>query len=215
MLIINKSEMAEFNDMGNEMEQNKSARLERIKKDLEGWKEVLLPLNGLINWEKPYHPPIIVGLSTFVFFLIWYFQPSILTTFSLIGLAIILIDFLVPMVGPTLMSSRWTGREERQYEDVCIRMLNAKTHFSNFYEAMVDLKTNRPKMYFIIIMGTLISFAWIGCKMDNLLMTYFLLNLIMLVPGIRRNGILQKYFGRLGNAIKSLIQGRVKKLKSN
>jgi hypothetical protein len=39
-----------------------------------------------------------------------------------------------------------TGREERQYEDICIRIMNAKTHFCNFYDAMVELKTNRPKM---------------------------------------------------------------------
>lgn len=28
--------------------------------------------------------------------------------------------------------------------------------------------------YFIVIMGTLVTFAWVGCKMDNLLMTYLL-----------------------------------------
>jgi hypothetical protein len=38
-----------------------------MKRDLEGWREVLLPLNGLINWDKPYHPAIIVGLNTFIF----------------------------------------------------------------------------------------------------------------------------------------------------
>lgn len=196
-------------------EQNTGIRLETMKRDLEGWREVLLPLNGLINWDKPYHPAIIVGLNTFIFFLIWYFEPSILTTFSLIGLAVGLIDFLVPLIGQNLMASKWTGRDERQYEDICIRIMNAKTHFCNFYDAMVELKTNRPKMYFVVVMGTLSAFAWIGCKMDNLWMTYFLLNVILLVPGIRRNGILQKYFGRLAHFIKTLVQGRVKKFKSN
>lgn len=193
------------------MENASSARLEKIKHDLDGWKEVLLPLNGLINWEKPYHPAIIIGLNTFIFSVIWYFEPSVLTTFSLIGLAICLIDFLVPLIGPNLISSKWTGREERQYEDVCVRILNAKTHFCNFYDAMVELKTNRPKMYFVVIMGTLITFAWVGCKMDNLLMTYLLLNLMLLVPGIRRNGVLQKQFGKIGAAIKGLVQGKMKR----
>jgi hypothetical protein len=48
-------------------EQNTGIRLENMKRELEGWKEILLPLNGLINWDKPYHPAIIVGLNTFIF----------------------------------------------------------------------------------------------------------------------------------------------------
>ena len=43
----------------------------------------------------------------FFFSLIWYFEPSILTTVSLIGLAVGLIDFLVPLIGQKLMSSKW------------------------------------------------------------------------------------------------------------
>ena len=38
-----------------------------VKRDLEGWREVLLPLNRLINWDKPFYPAIIVGVNTFIF----------------------------------------------------------------------------------------------------------------------------------------------------
>ena len=41
--------------------------LSMIKRDLEGWREVLLPLNRLINWDKPFYPAIIVGVTTFIF----------------------------------------------------------------------------------------------------------------------------------------------------
>lgn len=39
--------------------------------------------------------------------LIWYFDPSVLTTFALIGLAVSLIDFLVPIIGPSVVTAKW------------------------------------------------------------------------------------------------------------
>ncbi|KAJ8318068.1 hypothetical protein KUTeg_003159 [Tegillarca granosa] len=189
--------------------------MNEIKRDLEGWREVLIPLNGLINWEKPYHPAIILGFTSFVFGLIWYFEPSILTTFSLLGLAISLIDFLVPMIGPNIVTAKWTVKQEQQYENICIRLHNAKVHFINLKDTMYSVKADKPKTYFLIVMGTLIALAWVGSRFDNLLMTYFLINLMLLIPGIRRHGILQKYFSRIFNVIKSLIVGKGKKAKAN
>lgn len=39
--------------------------------------------------------------------LIWYFDPSVLTTFALIGLTVSLIDFLVPIIGPSVVTAKW------------------------------------------------------------------------------------------------------------
>lgn len=35
--------------------------------ELKGWREVLLPLSSVLRWDKPYHPVIIVGTTTFFF----------------------------------------------------------------------------------------------------------------------------------------------------
>lgn len=43
----------------------------------------------------------------FFYSLIWYFDPSVLTTFALIGLAVSLIDFLVPIIGPSVVTAKW------------------------------------------------------------------------------------------------------------
>ncbi|XP_067673692.1 ADP-ribosylation factor-like protein 6-interacting protein 1 [Haliotis asinina] len=186
--------------------------LEELKKDLEGWREVLLPMTRLLNWDKPYHPAVILGVSTFIFALIWYFEPSVLTTFSLFGLIISLIDFLVPIVGPTLFASgSWTVVQQQQYEQICLRLMHARDHFINFKNAMGTLKVEKPKVYFILVMGILVVFAWVGSLFDNLFLTYFLLNIILLVPGLRRHGIIQKYFRGVWLVIKRLIMGKDKK----
>ncbi|XP_069125305.1 ADP-ribosylation factor-like protein 6-interacting protein 1 [Argopecten irradians] len=201
--------MAEMNNHSTQEDQQDE--LSELKRSLEGWREVLLPLNGLLNWEKSYHPAIIIGLNTFIFLLIWTFEPSLLTTFALLGLAVSLVDFLVPMIGPNILASKWTGRQEQQYEEICRRIMHFKYHSRNLMESMVSLKSERPKTYFLIVMGTLVTLSWMGSKMDNLLLTYFLITLIMLVPGIRRHGILQMYFSRAFAVVTSLIRGKSSK----
>lgn len=203
------------NEIINPETENPSYNLQQIKRDLEGWREVLLPLNGLLHWEKPYYPAIIVGVNTFIFSLIWYFDPSVLTTFALIGLAVSLIDFLVPIIGPSVVTAKWTRKQEEQYQEICCRIMNAKTHFANAKTTMSSLKAEKPKIYFLIVMGTLVAMAWLGSRMDNLCMTYFLVNLILLIPGIRQHAVLQKYLARFLNVCKSLIGKGPKKMKSS
>ncbi|XP_041364470.1 ADP-ribosylation factor-like protein 6-interacting protein 1 [Gigantopelta aegis] len=188
------------NEQGQSSE-SEDDRLANIKKDMEGWREVLIPLNKLLNWEKPYYPAIIVGFTTFVFMLIWYFEPSVLTTFSLIGLFMCIIDFIVPMVGPMLYSNtQWTVVQEQEFEQICIRLWNAKVHFNNFKETMSQLKTEKPKVYFIVVMGMLILFAWIGSLFDNMLLTYLIVNVALLQSGLRRHAVVRKYIQK-GKAI--------------
>ncbi|KAL4240075.1 ADP-ribosylation factor-like protein 6-interacting protein 1 [Mactra antiquata] len=185
--------------------------LSAIKNDLEGWREVLLPLNNLLNWDKPIYPGIIVGLTTFLFLLIWYFEPSVLTTFSLIGLTLSLTDFLVPIVGPTVLGGKkWTGVQEKQYEQICIRIHNFRYHIHDAVDTMITLKNDRPKVYFILVMGFLALFAWIGSKIDNLFLTYLLLNLVILMPGMRRQKVIQGYLNKIGTIFKKTVLGKSK-----
>ncbi|XP_052771819.1 ADP-ribosylation factor-like protein 6-interacting protein 1 [Mya arenaria] len=186
--------------------------LSQIKNDLEGWREVLLPLNQLLNWEKPIYPGIIIATTSFIFLLIWYFEPSVLTTFSLLGLTLSLIDFLVPLVGPTVLGrSKWTGIQEKQYEQICIRIHNFRYHLSDMTGTMISLKNERPKVYFILVMGLLAVFAWVGSQIDNLLLTYLMLNITLMMPGLRRQKVVQGYLNKVGSIFKTVVLGKSKK----
>ena len=41
--------------------------LSQLKRDLEGYREFLLPLNKILEWEENYYPGVLVGSITFVF----------------------------------------------------------------------------------------------------------------------------------------------------
>lgn len=44
-----------------------STDLQNLKKDLEGYREIILPFNKVLEWEKPHYPAILVGSITFIF----------------------------------------------------------------------------------------------------------------------------------------------------
>jgi len=41
--------------------------LARLKKDLEGYREVMLPINKVIEWEQSYYPAVLVAAITLIF----------------------------------------------------------------------------------------------------------------------------------------------------
>jgi len=180
--------------------------LSSLKKDLEAYREFILPLNKVLEWEQNHYPGILVGSITFLFAIIWYLEPSVLTSFSLIGLTACVVDFLVPMLSGYLFSaSDWTIVQERQFDAICIRLLNAKTHVANGYLSLQKLKADKPKAYLVIMMGAFAVLAWIGSLIDNLLLTYLLVVFLVLVPGLRKHGILQKFTAQASVLIKRLL----------
>lgn len=180
--------------------------LSQLKLDLEGYRKLLLPFNKVLEWDDTHHPAILVGVITFVFAIVWFLEPSVLTCFSLTGLLLCLIDFVVPALTSYFTSSaEWTVVEERQFETICIRLLNARTHLVNALASLSELKNEKPKFYLVVMMGIFAMTAWIGSLIDNLLLTYLLVVFVVLVPGLRKHGILQKLTVHGGDAIKNAI----------
>lgn len=167
--------------------------LERLKKDLEGYREVMLPINKVIEWEKNYYPVALVAAITLIFSILWYIEPSVLTTVCLFGLVICAIDLALPAISKQfLRSAEWTVVQERQFEAICQRIVNAKKHFANVKQYLIDLKHQKPKQYMVMMMGAFAVLAWFGSLIDNLLLTYLIVVGCVLVPGLRKHGILQK-----------------------
>jgi len=187
--------------------QDQSGDLSKLKKDLEGYRELILPLNKILEWEQNHYPAILVAVITFIFAIIWYLEPSVLTCFSLVGLHICLIDFVVPTVSSYFFSSsEWTVVQERQFEAICTRLLNCRSHCTNARTSLVQLKNDKPKAYLVVMMAVFAVLAWVGSLIDNLLLTYLLVVFLVLVPGLRKHGILQQLTNRVQDLIKKYVK---------
>ena len=47
--------------------EQQTQELSRLKRDLEGYRELILPFNKVLEWEETHYPAILIGIITFIF----------------------------------------------------------------------------------------------------------------------------------------------------
>lgn len=164
-----------------------------LKSNLQKYRSLIIPLNKILEWEQNFYPGVVIGVITFVFALVWYLEPSILTTVCLIGIILSAADFALPTLISHLFSSEeWSAVQEAQYDAICQRLVHAKQHVVDLKNWLTDLKANKPKIYLVIMMAVFASTAWLGSLIDNLFLTYLIVVGLTMIPGLRKHGILQQ-----------------------
>ncbi|XP_066998049.2 ADP-ribosylation factor-like protein 6-interacting protein 1 isoform X2 [Anabrus simplex] len=156
-----------------EQEKRRRDLAKEIKRDLEGWREVILPLHSVLLWERKWYPWMLISLTTCGFLLFWYLNPSVLTTISVIGIIITLVDYLVPTLTASLCRpDSWTGLKERKLEEISIGIVDIMQNMSVLLSRFYDLRQSRPTMYFGAVVIFLAALAYLGHDINNLLLTY-------------------------------------------
>uniref|UniRef100_A0A1B6CAJ3 ADP-ribosylation factor-like protein 6-interacting protein 1 n=1 Tax=Clastoptera arizonana TaxID=38151 RepID=A0A1B6CAJ3_9HEMI len=121
--------------------------IKKLKRDIEGWREIIIHANSVLLWEKNWYPSLIVGVSTVFFLILWLLEPSVLSTVSGICLIITLIDYLVPAISANVFSPvNWTGTEEKKLEDICRDIITTKAILIGAWNAFKELKMTKPKL---------------------------------------------------------------------
>lgn len=201
-------------DVSSTEENKQPSQLSYVKDALRDYSRIILPLNKVLEWEQNYYPAAIVGGITVLFAIVWYMEPSVLTTFSFIGLFVCLADFLLPFVSSYLFgTAEWSSEQERQYDNICQRILNAKNHVVHIQNTLLALKNKNPRAYLLVMMGICAILAWIGSLIDNLLLTYLLVVTLVLLPGLRKHEVFQKAMARAKDMLKKTVDA--KKAKTN
>nr|CAD7604665.1 unnamed protein product [Timema genevievae] len=173
-------------------------RVKELKRELEGWREVILPLNSVLLWEKNFYPGLLAGVTTAFFLLFWLLDPSLLTTVSVIGLVAALVDYLVPTLTASLCHPEsWTGAKERKLEDICRALVITEHQGISYCKTFYEMRNTRPKMYYLSVIVSLVFLAWLGNTVNNLLLTYLFVLVLLLLPGLKHHGILKKYVSQL------------------
>ncbi|XP_054271363.1 ADP-ribosylation factor-like protein 6-interacting protein 1 [Macrosteles quadrilineatus] len=205
--------MSEATLFGNEQD-----HVKRLKRELEGWREIVLQMNSVLLWEKNWYPGVLAGASTILFMLLWLAEPSLLSAVSCAGLLITLLDYLVPTLSATMYNpALWTGAQEKQFENICRTLVQTYATATHQLVAFKDLKLTSPKLYYSVTIFSLTLLAYIGNKVNNLLLTYLIVTAVLLLPGLSHHGLLHKYYQlilqNIANVLKSLQGGA--KIKAN
>lgn len=173
-----------------------------LKQSFADWKYVLVHLNDLAEWEHQYDPLIIISVNTFLFGLMMYYSPSLLTTVAIIGLVLLLIESVVPiLLNYVFKASPWDNVSESKYTRICEQISNLHQYLLKFQFRLENIRKERHSLYFCIVLFALIFCGYLGQCIDNVLLTYIAIMVITLTPGFRRHKMYNKIISKVKKTI--------------
>lgn len=193
---------------------------------MEPWRNLIVHLDSVLSWEKNYYPAIITATISGFYLLLWALDMSTVTTLALVGLFSLALDYVYPSVSRFLFSpDNWNGNQEEQFERVCTQLCYLKAVLTGWYEYLFSAKERkstlvsgkmRPTFFeitnclyfqFVTIMSiTLLTLAWIGTVINNLLLMYLITMVMCLYPGMQQKNLLYKVKDYFGCAVNSKFQ---------
>lgn len=182
-----------------------SDQVKQLKRRLELWREAVVPLYSILVWEKPWHPGLLAGISTSFFLLFWYLDPSVLTTLAIMGLVVTVLDYASNLVGSYVrrpdQGDKWTGKDEKKLEEVCCNIVSTQLLVVSSVTSFFQMRTTRTITYYASTTVSLIILSFIGSTVNNLFLTYVVVTCILLLPGMKHQGLLQKWKSTVTNAV--------------
>lgn len=99
----------------------------KVKHDLEVYRELLLILNSLLKWEQSFFPGIIAGVLTLKFLILWYLDFSTLTLAAFAMIFVTVLDYGYPLVSKFIFKAdNWSGTQEKLYEQVIQEIVDVR-----------------------------------------------------------------------------------------
>ncbi|XP_059618156.1 ADP-ribosylation factor-like protein 6-interacting protein 1 [Phlebotomus argentipes] len=168
-------------------------QLNKLKHDLEDWREVILHASKILTWEKAFYPAVIFAAVTMHFLFLWYLDLSALTQISLTLLCLTLGDYLYPIVGKLVFKpDKWTGVQEKEFEEICVSIFGAKQCLCGFLHFLIVTKEKKSMLFLVSVSAFLLLLAWIGSTIDNLVLTYLCALFVVYYPGLCKIGVIAK-----------------------
>lgn len=184
------------------MENDKKKIFNKVKHDLEQWREVLLILNGLLKWDQSFFPGIIAGVLTFVFIILWWLDFSTLTLIALIALFVTVLDYGYPLVSKFIFKpENWSGTQEKQYENVIQEIVDIRCCVTGAISSFFNSRSERSTFYLITVTLGSITLAYIGSTFNNLFLLYLITLVVSLYPGLKEKGIVKLVFDQINAVI--------------
>uniref|UniRef100_A0A3B5KX57 Uncharacterized protein n=1 Tax=Xiphophorus couchianus TaxID=32473 RepID=A0A3B5KX57_9TELE len=199
---------------------NKSANLlaqetAQLEEQLQGWREVILAGDRVLRWERPWFPGALVGVTTMVFLLIYYLDPSVLTGLSGTVMLLCLADYFVPTVALKVFgSNKWTTEQQQRFHEICNNLVRSERRVVGWWKRLCALKEEKPKVVrFYSICHPDAPVHGDGNTSGNLLTfcTLSAVSFLLLLPGLNQHGVISKYTSMAKREISKLLKQKEKK----
>ncbi len=107
----------------------------------------------------------------------------------------------------------WKNRnstKESKFEKICSELSISWQTIVISYHEWQKVKISNPKIYYATLLSTLLAMSWIANIINNLFLTYLFVLFVVLFPGLKYQGFIDKYVSLLAKNI-SNAQKKIKK----
>lgn len=170
-------------------------RVDNLKWTLENWREIVVLADRVLSWEQDWFAGIVAGAVSFIYLLVWYWDPTMLTLFAFTGLFISLADYLGPkIIAKVFGPDNWNGAKEKHFELVCEKLCSAAGTVESWLKTIHGIRGSKPVAHFVATLLILFSIASIGSRINNFFLAYLSTLLLALMPGLLDRKLIQKSF---------------------
>ncbi|XP_076309781.1 ADP-ribosylation factor-like protein 6-interacting protein 1 isoform X4 [Tachypleus tridentatus] len=104
-----------------------------------------------------------------------------------------------------------TETQENKHDKICKAIIQTKQQTSELWSSFVQFRDTMPKLYFVSVLVILLVLAWIGNVVDSMLLTYFIVLAVVMLPGLKHQGIIQKLICQRVQQLKNILGQKLKK----
>lgn len=155
---------------------------------------LVLKLHSILTWEQDIYAAIVFAFVNFLFLVIHLLNSSVLTTLSYLGIIIALLDLAMPTLAKSLAASqsKTNDKDNQKFDKICLDLAKLYASIKGLCDKCCSLKTKKPKLYYPVLLGSLLVLAYIGNKINNLLLTYLVTLVVAFYPGLEKRGLVDK-----------------------
>lgn len=192
--------------------EKREAEVTRMGELLEDWKEILVQVKRVVDWEEPFHPAVLFGVVSLLFLVLWVVEPTFLSFVSLFFLILTLADYALPYVVPRLFpADAWNEDLQDCYNTICASVVGFKYETRSFFFRLQQAKAERPGLYLALTSIALLFLAWIGSCLGDFTLLYLLAVGLALYPGAVKNPAIAAHV----NGVVEKVKGLLSKEKAN
>lgn len=171
----------------------------QLSNRLQGHKSLVLKLHSVLSWDKDYYAGVVFGAVSVFFLVINHFNSSILTTLSYLGIIVTLLDLGAPLISKNLgcCSGKLSDKDNQRFDKILLDLAKIYATMHSLCASTCRIKTNNPKLYYPSLLSSLLIVAFIGNRINNLFLTYLLVLVLALYPGLEKRGITQKIIDQI------------------
>ena len=142
-------------------------------------------LNTVVTQD--WSPAVTAGCLTSLYLMIYSADLTTLTLLSRFGILLAVLDYLTPLVATKVFpATSWSRDKEKKLESLCRAMVKTRVFLRSCWSTYCQAKAGKPTLHFGATVSILLTSAYLGSLVSGMMLSYILLMVTLMLPGLYR-----------------------------